>query len=42
MKPGNDVMFSFLGYDALRVLIGIDPNYISDQEIKRLIHLINL
>jgi len=42
MKPSNDEMFSSLGYDALRVLIGIDPNYISEQEIKRLIHLINL
>lgn len=35
-------LFSSLGYDALDVILGINPQSISETEVKRLIHLISL
>jgi len=35
-------LFSTLGYDALSVILGINPHLIRENEIRKLIKLINL
>ncbi|RAK22027.1 hypothetical protein B0I26_1025 [Anoxybacillus vitaminiphilus] len=42
MKSKYDELFSSLGYEALNVVIGINPCSISEEEVKRLINLIGL
>lgn len=42
MKSLESKLFSTLGYDALQVILGVNPRKIAENEIKKLISLVHL